>query len=365
MAAELRSVKGAYAKVSLSSERDRQELADFRDMVQKSCREASTESNYSRYVNNYIYTCFEMGIPAWPPTYDSVTLFMARHCRAGLSPTSLAQLQSALKAGALEAWRRDPNRRAEGHWLSLTEERLLKDWKHGALKKFGTPTKRRPPLTIELLHRLTLQADYRDLKQLQYLTMAWVSHDCLLRHRELANLEVKDVHWDEREQLCRLTIYDSKMNKGQHKEAETVHLVPYGEVSGYVLLRRLWALQKLHTKPGNRALFAAEIGNRGKGATPVSKPAYIDWIRKTLTAAGVPQAADYTGHSGRAGGATDLFRAGIPARLIQLAGRWRSEAYLIYIRDNPVARAKETFSGFASLARRVLMGAAGMVHVGS
>lgn len=41
----------------------------------------------------------------------------------------------------------------------------------------------------------------------------------------------------------------------------------------------------------------------------------------------------YSGHSLRAGGATDLFVAKVPYPIIKKAGRWKSDAASIYHRD--------------------------------
>ena len=46
--------------------------------------------------------------------------------------------------------------------------------------------------------------------------------------------------------------------------------------------------------------------------------------------------SDVGGQSMRAGGATSLAEHGVPPSLIQLIGRWSSNAFLIYIRKNPV-----------------------------
>jgi hypothetical protein len=45
---------------------------------------------------------------------------------------------------------------------------------------------------------------------------------------------------------------------------------------------------------------------------------------------------DVGGQSMRAGGATSLAEHGVAPALIQLMGRWSSDAFLIYIRKNPV-----------------------------
>ena len=42
---------------------------------------------------------------------------------------------------------------------------------------------------------------------------------------------------------------------------------------------------------------------------------------------------NFAGHSLRAGGATDLFAAGVPYPVIKKFGRWKSDAALLYYRD--------------------------------
>lgn len=41
--------------------------------------------------------------------------------------------------------------------------------------------------------------------------------------------------------------------------------------------------------------------------------------------------ANYSGHSFRRGGATTMARAGVPPEIIQVQGRWRSDAYKLYV----------------------------------
>ena len=47
-------------------------------------------------------------------------------------------------------------------------------------------------------------------------------------------------------------------------------------------------------------------------------------------------ANDIAGQSMRAGGTTLLAELGTPAYLIQAIGRWKSEAFQVYIRKHPV-----------------------------
>ena len=54
---------------------------------------------------------------------------------------------------------------------------------------------------------------------------------------------------------------------------------------------------------------------------------------------------DVAGQSMRAGGATSLAENGVPPSLIQLIGRWSSDAFFIYIRKSPVLIQALLYSG--------------------
>lgn len=78
----------------------------------------------------------------------------------------------------------------------------------------------------------------------------------------------------------------------------------------------------------SRPLFTLSTGKY------LTRQALTDAIRTLLQATGLTaeQAAQYSSHSLRIGAATEAASAGLPTWLIQMAGRWRSEAYKRYIR---------------------------------
>ena len=63
----------------------------------------------------------------------------------------------------------------------------------------------------------------------------------------------------------------------------------------------------------------------------LTKSNFIHTFRGLLLTAGIPDAAAYTGHSFRRGGASWAFQAGIPGELIQVCGDWASDAYKKYL----------------------------------
>ena len=62
----------------------------------------------------------------------------------------------------------------------------------------------------------------------------------------------------------------------------------------------------------------------------------VDWfrkfIKKMVSLIGF-NPIFFSGHSLRAGGATDLFVAKVPYPIIKKAGRWKLDAALLYYRD--------------------------------
>lgn len=63
---------------------------------------------------------------------------------------------------------------------------------------------------------------------------------------------------------------------------------------------------------------------------PLAGKSFANRIKFWIQAIGLDP-KDYSGHSLRRGGATTMARAGIPADVIQIQGRWRSDAYKLYL----------------------------------
>ena len=60
-------------------------------------------------------------------------------------------------------------------------------------------------------------------------------------------------------------------------------------------------------------------------------------IKKVVQLIGLDPSS-YSNHSLRAGGATDLFVARVPYSIIKKMGRWKSDAALLYYRDEEDVR---------------------------
>ena len=68
--------------------------------------------------------------------------------------------------------------------------------------------------------------------------------------------------------------------------------------------------------------------------SPLTKQRFVADFRSSLTEAGL-SSSDYAGHSFRIGAATTAAANGIEDSVIQTLGRWKSNAYLLYVKINP------------------------------
>lgn len=106
------------------------------------------------------------------------------------------------------------------------------------------------------------------------------------------------------------------------------------------------------------AVILAYMAMRGPGdgplfqfqdSRPLTRQRLIVELRKALTIAGF-QPENFAGHSFRIGAATTAAACGIPIATIKALGRWKSEAYQLYIRlpSTQLASISRTLAAYRS-----------------
>ena len=106
-----------------------------------------------------------------------------------------------------------------------------------------------------------------------------------------------------------------------------------------------WGHKCISAKQGDHSaqykLFWPSVAIRGMGcsfitriAPPITKSRFVDDFRRMLTNAGF-HSRDYSGQSFCIGAASTAAANGIEDFLIQTLGRWKSSAYLAYIKLHP------------------------------
>ena len=136
------------------------------------------------------------------------------------------------------------------------------------------------------------------------------------------NLEPTDIAVDNRSDPTYITVKLRRHKTDQHGIGTTIvigrtgtELCPVAAVLSYLAWRP--------ASPG--PLFIQQDG------TPLTRSSLVAAVREALTSAGL-DVAGYNGHSFRIGAASTAARAGLPDSLIQSLGRWKSAAFLRYIR---------------------------------
>ena len=136
------------------------------------------------------------------------------------------------------------------------------------------------------------------------------------------SLEPSDIAVDDRENPSFITVRLRRSKTDQFGEGTTIfvgrtrsEICPVAAVLAYIARR-----------PGTPGpLFIFDNG------TPLSRSYLVKTLRSTLSDAGV-DTRGYSGHSFRIGAASAAARAGLPDSMIQSLGRWKSAAFLSYIR---------------------------------
>lgn len=340
----------AHALPRAGAKEETLQLHQSLTQIQKSALEPSTQRGYASWVRNYEAFCQSTDpvTQAWPPTSYNLGLFCVRYCRdQKRTGRSLSNALSAFK---------DHCMRFGYDWLDDRESWLLERTRRGLMKLDRTAPARKQPMTRSRLLELRAFSDPSNPAHHQYVSMSYVARDGLLRCKELLNLRRGDVTLRPNGHVSLLI----RVSKTTHtRPAETVQLSNYGPSSGAQLLR-VYCRDFLHwdiSQPAPMSLadcylFPA-VSHTGPGVFSLSsrepkKDPFVAWIRECMRKAG-HQPSNFSGHSFRSGGATDLFTAGASLRTIQLKGRWASQAFLLYIRDKGLVSEAESAAAFALL----------------
>lgn len=303
--------------------------------------EKGTRSNQQSVENCYTFFCKGAGLAPFPISFITLGLFLIQYSyRFGHTTRSIPGLLSHLKRIARE------------HgcgWLSDIDKARLDDVITG-LKKFDRSVPaRKLPMTHDVLGAIQRVASMQERHHYQHITMARVAKDALLRGGELVKLRRSDLTWTPDLSRVTLRVIYSKANKLQGPP-EFVTIADYGPTSGVAFLReycRFMGFNYPATQPMHP--LWPQVSPQGKVVDHkfTTKDAFVAIARSLLTKAGF-KATSYSGHSYRSGGATDLWNSQRCRPLtIKLHGRWKSDAYRLYIRDNRNQAAEEVAQAMA------------------
>jgi len=253
------------------------------------------------------------------PSYEAVQAFIVAHAIRNESCKTLSQVASKL---------RTHHTALEIPFLSPREESKLRafiaDYKLGEIEEIH----RMIPFTLELIEMLTADLDMRDLKQRCLALCILLGHDALLRGAEIVwrhkrgqeGPQVRNFSFSNDNSNVMYTIPRTKTHRQGPAEKITFAATSSGP-NAVQLLKLHLELSGLWGKPTDQ-LFPDFVTTT--------------WLRRQLKQLALKYGIDPSvvgTHVCRAGGATDLFNSNIPTWAIMKFGRWKSNAVLLYQRD--------------------------------
>jgi hypothetical protein len=186
------------------------------------------------------------------------------------------------------------------------------------------------PITKPLLHRLIdilPLATSSPYTQVLMKSLFLLTYYACLRAGE-AVISATDSHTINLEQISRLQeAYSISFTSYKHSNHNMPKIIlskqPTPKYCPVVALDQYLNLRS--TSPGH--LFLSE------SALPLTRNAFSLYLKSCLSMLGIPPHS-YNTHSFRIGRATQLFQDNVPLQIIKSAGRWKSTAFLKYIRPS-------------------------------
>ena len=290
----------------------------------------STATTYRSVANRYIHFCMQYAIPPLPLCQDNVTRFVAHLAQSGVTYQSIRTYLSGLRFFQVANGLADP-------YLSSIPvlEYVLR-----GIRRLPQAVQRnsRLPITPEVLQMLLLSWSQAPQESRYNATMLWAAcctgffgfmrageFTCSsLRTYRPDMLSPQDVSVDSHDTPTVVSVHLRRSKADPFGAGVTVHLgrtgrtiCPVAAILNYLALRG--------QQPG--PLFTFQDGS------PLSKQKLLTHLHQALECQGV-DCSGITGHSFRIGAASTAARVGLEDSLIQTLGRWRSSAYLRYIRTS-------------------------------
>jgi hypothetical protein len=288
--------------------------------LQTQAIEKSTRSGYSTGARDYVRFCQRHHLPL-DPTTQTLSRYIAY---TSLSIASGPKYLTGARHFLHDLFPKFDDNRASP---------LVQATIRGSKKVRADPVRRKQPIRVDHLTSFVNTAfrshDYDDL--LFATLMACCFYGCH-RSGELVLKSKKDVDW--RKIIKRSSLHFSPGYAGYrlpyHKSDPfyrgTDILFSSQDVADPVSLLHQFVHARDTIHGARRALFLREDGSLPTRAWFDSKLfSFVD--------------RSFGGHSARAGGATFYAALGLSESIIMALGRWSSDAWKIYIRDNPCVRA--------------------------
>ena len=292
------------------------------NLIDSTAFASKTRADYRRTQARYeqLSSSLQPMTPSWPIQSVILRIFLVYSYYANKqSAKSLPNYLTHLKSGQL----------ARGYvWLNQSEQYSVQVTMR-ALQRCqpNKIVRRRTPMTLRLLDLLEQKVTPLSSEDSEFFTFCRVSHNGLLRGGEARPLRFNHMIWNKDRSGFEIIIDSSKANKSG--PPEHVPFLDWGHSSAVFYVRRFFTDQNLWPFTDSDHLIFPHFQSAHKVAF---------YLRSLSLRANL--LTDLAGHSFRSGGACDLWAANVPIEAIMKAGRWRSDAIRLYLRDTDVTSVK-------------------------
>jgi len=292
------------------------------------------DKSHSDYIINinqrYLHFCYSVKLLGYPPSYTSIagfiSMFVEQHQG---SAKSINNIVSAIHVMCYYL---------KVNWLSEGEVYQLNKIKKQLHLNDNIAVRRRSPILLEMIRAAMINVwNLNDPVDLLIATMSLCAHNGLLRAQDLfCGIKVKHLSWDLKAKSVAIHLKPGKVAKDGC--GFKVYIKDFLGPSFYKLIlhwfniNKLWYQAELYIFPKSIQPTKAYPNQSMDFHQNSSRPWFLRCIQRMLTSLNL-DSSNYSLHSFRAGGATDLFKVGVPYPKIQKYGRWKSDAALVYYRD--------------------------------
>jgi len=325
-----------------------------------------TKTGYGSGIKKWISFCDEYNVPPesrLPASRQWLLLFMSSH-HGGIGSSNFSTVMSGIRAWHVAQdvpWHGDPK-----------VDNLVKGFRHAVAVAAPASTTRapRPPVTVQHLVALRSGLDVcNNGKDAAVFAVACCAFWGVARLGELTVKSLKEKQEDQDKRVKRSPLPKFVVDEKSVARGADFH-VPWTKMTKHVgatiVLSQVTddnarstspveaLLNHLHlnsTVPDTAHLFAYRDTSSGQ-ILPMVKKVFTARCKQVWEASGC---ADVSGHSFRIGGCTELLLRGVSHEWVKIAGRWKSDAWQVYIRGTPVLLQNEMRRVSAALSQEHLI----------
>lgn len=283
-------------------------------------RAPSTVRKYQESFQRWKTWAESKGLHSLPATGQEIALYIAFLLRSANTMSSIYSAVYGIAWAHKKAGRKSP-----------TEHTLVKQMLEASRRIIGMkPVKRKQPLEAKHVRMLIAKFGGGNLAQLQITTLITLGYSAFLRWDDLSKLTREDINFEE----DHMKIFLAKRKNDQYREGSWILVArsnkqtcPVSMVEKFLKVGKHRPKEKLFRKISHTK---NEMHLR---QSPLSYSRARELFKMQLEGIGLNPVV-YGLHSLRYGGTSEAAAWGIPDRLIQRHGGWRSEKCMnMYIRE--------------------------------